>query len=104
MTKKRSMMSAAAIVLALLLGSAAGVAEDRPQDTKNATFTIEGMTCGGCVGAVKVQLKRTAGVKEFTVSYEEAQVEVTYDPQVTDPEAIAESITQSGFKATVKEG
>ena len=91
MRQNKSMMSVAVVVLALVLGSAAGMAEDQPHATKEATFDIEGMTCGGCVGAVKIQLKRTAGVEEYTVSYEEAQANVTYDPEVTDPAAIATS-------------
>ena len=39
--------------LALFLASTAGAAA-----SPKATFTIKGMTCGGCVAAVKLQLDR----------------------------------------------
>ena len=102
--RKKQVMNLAAIVLALLMSTATGLAQEKTEALEKATFAVEGMTCGGCVGAVKVQLKRTPGVTEYDVSYEEAEAVVTFDPQVTDPDAIAESITKSGFKATVKTG
>lgn len=66
------------------------------------TLAIKGMTCGGCVGAVKIQLKRTEGVLTFDVSYEKAEAVVTYDPSKTEPKKIAESVSQIGFEASVK--
>ena len=101
---KKKVMSLAAIVLTLLMSPAAGLAEENTETLEKATFAIEGMTCGGCVGAVKVQLSRTPGVAEYDVSWEDAEAVVTYDPRETDPGTIAESITESGFKATVKKG
>ena len=67
------------------------------------TLKVEGMTCGGCVAAVKVQLKKTAGVTAYEVSLEKGEADVTYDSAKTDPGKIAESVSQSGFHATVKE-
>ena len=61
------------------------------------------MTCGGCVAAVKVQLKRTEGVSAYDVSLEKAEVELTYDPAKTEPKKIAESVSKTGFEASVKE-
>lgn len=66
------------------------------------TLSIKGMTCGGCVAAVKVQLKRTEGVTAYEVSLEKAEAEVTYDPARTDPAKIAESVSKTGFAASVK--
>jgi copper chaperone CopZ len=71
--------------------------------TARATLSIRGMTCGGCVAAVKVQLKRTVGVTAYEVSLEKAEAEVTYDPARTDPRKIAESVSETGFAASVKE-
>ena len=101
---KKRIMGLAVMVLALLIGTVTGLAQENSDALERATFDVEGMTCGGCVGAVKVQLKRTPGVTEFDVSYEKEEAVVTYDPEVTDPVTIAESITKSGFKATVKTG
>lgn len=60
------------------------------------------MTCGGCVAAVKVQLKKTPGVTAYEVSLEKGEAVVTYDPARTDPRKIADSVSKTGFQATVK--
>lgn len=71
-------------------------------DAGKTTLAIKGMTCGGCVGAVKAQLKKTEGVTDYDVSYEKGEAKVTFDPGQTDPEAIAASVSKTGFKASVK--
>lgn len=83
--------------LALLLAWSGGAAE-----TAKTTLTIKGMTCGGCVGAVKLQLKRTDGVTGYEVSLEQGEAEVSYDPTRTDPKRIAASVSRTRFEATVK--
>ena len=75
----------------------------RAADSAKTTLAIKGMTCGGCVAAVKVQLKRTEGVSAYDVSLERAEAEVTYDPTKTEPKKIAESVSKTGFEASVKE-
>jgi copper chaperone CopZ len=87
----------AGLGLSLALGSSA-LAE--PAKTKLA---IQGVTCGGCVATVKLQLKKTEGVTTYEVSLEKAEAEVTYDPARTDPKKIAESVSKTGFPASVKE-
>jgi len=72
-------------------------------DAAKTTLAIKGMTCGGCVAAVKVQLRRTEGVSAFDVSLEKAEADVTYDPVKTDPRKIAESVSKTGLEASVKE-
>ena len=63
---------------------------------------VEGMTCGGCVAAVKVQLRKTEGVTAYDVSLEKGEAEVSYDPAKTTPEKIAEAVSKTGFNASVK--
>lgn len=72
-------------------------------DSARTTLAIKGMTCGGCVASVKIQLKRTEGVSAYDVSLEKAQADVTYDPAKTDPKTIAESGSKTGFEASVEE-
>jgi copper chaperone CopZ len=71
-------------------------------DAQHATFTISGMTCGGCVGAVKTALKKTKGVTEYEVSLEAGEATVTFNPAETSVGAIADAITKTGFTAKVK--
>jgi copper chaperone CopZ len=91
--KKLSLMTIAALLLGTLVQAAT---------TAQTTLAIKGMTCGGCVGAVKIQLKRTEGVETFEVSYEKAEAIVAYDPSKTEPKKIAESVSKTGFEASVK--
>ncbi len=90
----------AALVAVVGLASAVDVAGAEPAGT---TLSIQGMTCGGCAAAVKIQLKRTEGVIDYQVSLEKAEAKVTYDPAKTTPERIAESVSKTGFEASVKE-
>lgn len=83
--------------LALWLASAAVSA-----DPAKTTLTIKGMTCGGCVAAVKLQLKKTEGVTAYQVSLDQGEAEVSYDPARTEPKKIAESVSKTGFEASIK--
>lgn len=53
----RAAWFAVAVLASASLAWAAGPAR--------VTLKIEGMTCGGCVAAVKVQLKKTEGVTAY---------------------------------------
>ncbi len=83
--------------LLLLFALPAGTA-----DAARTTLTIKGMTCGGCVATVKLQLKRTEGVTGYEVSLARGEADVSYDPTRTEPKRIAESVSRTGFEATVK--
>lgn len=90
-------------VLSLLTMATLGLAPVTPAgDSAKTTLAIKGMTCGGCVAAVKLQLKKTEGVSAYDVSLEKAEAVVTYDSTRTDPEKIAESVSNTGFAASVK--
>jgi copper chaperone len=75
----------------------------RAADSAKTILAIKGMTCGGCVAAVKLQLKRTEGVAAYDVSLEKAEADVTYDPAKTDAKKITESVSKTGFEVSVKE-
>lgn len=95
MTKKAGSILAAAFV-GLAFAASAG-------EAAKTTLTVKGMTCGGCVAAVKVQLKKTDGVAAYDVSLEKAEASVTYDAAKTTPAKIAESVSKTGFQASVKD-
>jgi copper chaperone CopZ len=89
----------AALAGTLALGGGLSAWAAEPVKT---TLAVQGMTCGGCVAAVKVKLGRTEGVTAYEVSLEKAEAEISYDPAQTTPEKIAESVSKTGFKASVK--
>ena len=98
MTRRlRSTALAAAALLVVLAASGHALAGEA-----RTVLGIEGMTCGGCVASVKLQLGRTEGVTEYEVSYEEKEARVSYDPERTDPQTIAASVSETGFEARVK--
>src|SRR5437773_5336235 len=89
-------------LLVLLTGASIVPAAPSATAGEKTTLAIKGMTCGGCVAAVKLQLKRTVGVTAYEVSLERGEADVTYDPARTDPKKIAESVSETGFAASVK--
>jgi copper chaperone CopZ len=91
------------LILVLLPGllAPASIAVGGDATTKT-TIAIKGMTCGGCVAAVKVQLERTEGVTGYEVSLERGEAQVSYDAARTTPEKIAESVSKTGFEASVR--
>ncbi len=93
----RRMLLSCLAGLAFLFSLSAGAA-----DTSKTTLTIKGMTCGGCVAAVKLQLRKTGGVIAYDVSLEKGEADVSYDPGKTEPKKIAASVSETGFTASVK--
>lgn len=85
-----------------LLAVVASVSFAWAAETAKTTLKIEGMTCGGCVPAVNVQLKKTEGVVAYDVSFEKGEAVVSYDPAKTTPAKIAESVAKTGYTASVK--
>ncbi len=90
------------VLLALLVQAPWVMGAPPASKGDETTLTIKGMTCGGCVATVKLRLKKTKGVLAYEVSLEKGEAEVTYDPALTKPEAIAAAVSETGFTATVK--
>lgn len=59
------------------------------------TIPIQGMSCGGCVRNVQQALGGLPGVRVDAVTVGSASV--SYDPSVTDRDAIFASITRAGY-------
>ena len=60
-------------------------------------LSINGMSCGHCLNAVRRALDDTPGVTVESVRIGRAEVE--YDPAVTTPERIASAVTDAGYEA-----
>jgi copper chaperone len=102
MIRRNRLSLALVAALALAIPAAAWSDDSGPADGARTVLTIKGMTCGGCVAAVKLRLKKVEGVTAYEVSLEKGEAEVTYDPGRTSPDAIAVAVSETGFKATVK--
>lgn len=72
-----------------------------------ARFSVDGMTCGGCVLATEMAVKRVEGVRSVTANMGEdggpGSATVEYDPERADIEAIAAAIRQAGFTPSLEQ-
>src|SRR6266571_3457723 len=66
---------------------------------KSATLTIpiEGMSCASCVAKIEHGLRVVPGVSRAAVNLATEQATVEYQPGVTDPAAIQETIRSLGY-------
>ncbi|MDE3021984.1 MAG: heavy-metal-associated domain-containing protein [Pseudomonadota bacterium] len=65
--------------------------------TTTARLTIHGMSCSGCVNSVRRALSSIAGVGKVSVSLEESQALVDYDPQKVSLEQLKGVIEEAGY-------
>lgn len=80
----------------------AALADDTEDDgTTTTTVGIEGMTCGACTSAVEGGFKDVPGVKSFNISLLSERAVIEHDPSLLSAEAIAETIEDRGFDATI---
>jgi copper chaperone len=83
------------LIFILMLTTASIAAE------QNATISIEGMTCNGCVTSVTNALQKIDGVQSADVQLEPGSAAVVYDDAKADPARMMEAIAALGYKASM---
>ncbi|XP_061089587.1 copper-transporting ATPase 1 [Conger conger] len=73
------------------------------QSLSKCFIKIGGMTCASCVANIERNLKNEDGIYSVLVALMAGKAEVRYNPGVTDPSDIANSIAELGFSASVME-
>jgi len=68
---------------------------------KDANFKIEGMHCEGCAQTIEALLGAEAGVQRATVSFQNREAQVTFDPAALDEARIAAAIERAGYKVVI---
>ncbi len=86
-----------ALAFAFLLFSTVALASE----TKKAILGVKGMTCAGCVYAVKSNVKKIEGISSVDVDLKEGKATIEYDPERVSPEDLAKVINKLGFEASV---
>lgn len=85
-----------------------GTAAVEGAELATAQFSVEGMTCGGCVLAAEMAVKRVDGVRSVAAHFDEdtheGRATVEYDPEVAGTEAIAAAIRKAGFTPSLEGG
>ena len=61
------------------------------------TFTISGMSCGGCVNSLTRVLKTVPGIEPLKIEVGKAQLRL--DERVTS-QAVKEAVARAGFAVT----
>ena len=58
---------------------------------------VSGMTCASCQARVQKTLQKQSGVADATVNLLMENATVTYDPLVTDPQALIDAVRKTGY-------
>lgn len=72
-------------------------------ETRNACFSVEGMTCATCTVTTKAAIKKLKGIKDIQVSLDEKSAVIKYDDALTSSDEIKKKIDSVGYKATSKQ-
>ncbi|MBY0415870.1 MAG: cation transporter [Bdellovibrionales bacterium] len=72
-------------------------------ETRNACFSVEGMTCATCTVTTKAAIKKLKGIKDVQVSLDEKSAVIKYDDALTSSDEIKNKIDSVGYKATSKQ-
>lgn len=65
---------------------------------RTTNFKIEGMNCDACANAIKSLVEKEPGVRMASVSFNESQARVLYDPQIVQEERLVGAIQSPGFR------
>ena len=65
------------------------------------TLPVNGMHCAACQARVQQQLDRTPGVTRAAVNLLLNNAAIEYDPAVTSPDKLVESVRATGYESTV---
>ena len=65
--------------------------------TTEKTFTIHGMSCGGCVNSLTRVLKTVPGIEPIKIEVGRAQVRVS-DPATS--QSVKDAVARAGFEVT----
>ena len=89
------------LVISLIFLSVGLFAQDADKKITKSyemTFTVNGMTCEGCVAHVNKTLKEIEGVSAWDVKLKENLAVVEFDPKVTNGDKIEEALKKTGFE------
>jgi Cu2+-exporting ATPase len=73
------------------------------QKTIKKEFPVTGMTCAGCAMGVEKRLASTEGVKSSAVNFAGKSVILEFDPLVTNPDKLRQSVQAIGYDIITQE-
>ncbi len=91
-----------AITVCFVMVSGVVIAEKSQENSlKRAVLKVDNLSCGGCFTTINQNLNPLEGFSGFGANLLRKLVAVDFVPPLT-PEAIAKSITDSGYRATIE--
>jgi len=66
--------------------------------TTTVHLNVTGMQCGGCESNVKTLLQALDGVSAVRASHKDNHVEIDYDPERVELDAIQKALNDAGFE------
>jgi copper ion binding protein len=69
----------------------------KEREMAEASYTVEGMTCGHCATSVREEVSELKGVRQVDVDVESGRVTVTSDTPLTT-DAVAAAVTEAGYR------
>ena len=75
--------------------------EGQEDSSQEATISVKGMTCGGCVATVETAIAEVDGVRSGEVSLEKEEAVVQFDDAVVSASDIAARIAADGYEVDV---
>jgi copper ion binding protein len=71
--------------------------ERKEREMAEATYTVEGMTCGHCATSVREEVSELDGVRQVDVDVESGRVTVTSETPLA-ADAVAAAVTEAGYR------
>ena len=65
------------------------------------TYKIKGMHCASCAGIIEKTFKKTRGVSSVEVNYGTETAKVSYETDLTSPQALSQSIEKLGYSLII---
>jgi copper chaperone CopZ len=70
---------------------------------KSVTLKIEGMHCDGCAETIKSLIEKQVGVRAVSVSFDEGQARILFDPNTAHEDQLVAVVQEPGFRVTGRE-
>lgn len=71
---------------------------------KTVTLKVDGMRCDGCAATLQALLQTEEGVRNVTVSHEEGEARVLFDPEKINIGQLISIAKRPGFEVAEKTG
>jgi Cu+-exporting ATPase len=72
-----------------------------PTPAARLTLGISGMSCSACANRIEKALNAMPGVEQAAVNFASESATVAYDPSAVTPEALAKTVVDAGYEATL---